>query len=164
MPATVELLLRVPAPLCKCSHRHDVEGAEERRARHFPLPLQPAGEVSLAHVKCLSQLPSPAQQGERAAQGAEPGIVWHAVDVASSAPPPNRRILGPGGCTQEIAKHFRREGAGVWVCVAPTTLDLPQGRVQAVPGTRFVIGTKYMNVDVARLLDEEYSRQKGVRD
>jgi hypothetical protein len=48
----------------------------------------------------------------------------------------------------------------VWLCMEPATLDLPQGRVQAAPGTRFVIGTKFMNVDIARLLDEEYSRQR----
>ena len=54
--------------------------------------------------------------------------------------------------------RFRREGAGNWVCVAPASLDLPQGRVQVAPGTRVTIGTKFMNVDLARLLDEEYSR------
>ncbi len=46
----------------------------------------------------------------------------------------------------------------MWVCVAPATVDLPEGRVQAAPGTRFVVGSKFMNVDIARLLDEEYSR------
>jgi hypothetical protein len=55
-------------------------------------------------------------------------------------------------------KHFRRVGAGVWVCEAPAELDLPQGRVQAPQGHLFIIGSKFMNVDVARLLDEEYSR------
>ena len=59
---------------------------------------------------------------------------------------------------QQFIKHFRREGAGVWVCVAPATVDLPEGRVQAAPGTRFVVGSKFMNVDIARLLDKEYSR------
>lgn len=62
---------------------------------------------------------------------------------------------------QQFIKCFRREGAGVWTCVEPATLDLPQGRVQATPGTRFVVGTKYMNVDVARLLDAEHSRQQS---
>jgi hypothetical protein len=62
---------------------------------------------------------------------------------------------------EELIKYFRREVAGTWVCVEPATLDLPQGRVQATPGTRFVLGTKFMNVDVARLLDEAYSRQVG---
>jgi hypothetical protein len=54
--------------------------------------------------------------------------------------------------------RFRREGAGNWLCVAPATLELAQGRVQVAAGTRVTIGTKFMNVDVARLLDEEYSR------
>ena len=54
--------------------------------------------------------------------------------------------------------HFRREGPGVWVCVEPATLNLPQGRIQVAPGTRFTRGTRFMNVELARLLDEEYSR------
>jgi len=65
-----------------------------------------------------------------------------------------------GDVTQQFIKGFRREGAGVWICVDAATLDLPQGRVQAAPGTRFVVGTKFMNVDIARSLDDEYSRQK----
>jgi len=65
-----------------------------------------------------------------------------------------------GQSMQQFIRHFRREGAGVWICVEPATLDTPQGRVQAAPGTRFVLGTKFMNVDLARLLDEEYSRQQ----
>ena len=59
---------------------------------------------------------------------------------------------------EEFIKHFRRESGGVWVCVSPVTLDLAQGRVQVTPGTRFTVGTKFMNVDLARMLDEEYSR------
>ena len=65
---------------------------------------------------------------------------------------------------QQFIRHFRREGAGVWVCEEPATLELPQGRVQAAPGTRFVIGKKFMNVDIARLLDDEYRRQRGDND
>lgn len=61
----------------------------------------------------------------------------------------------------QYIKHFRREVAGVWVCLEPATLDLPQGRVQATQGARFVVGSKFMNVDVARLLEEEFSRQIG---
>ena len=55
-------------------------------------------------------------------------------------------------------KCFRREGAGVWICVEPATLDLSQGRIQVAPGSRFTVGTKFMNIDLARMLDEEYSR------
>ena len=59
---------------------------------------------------------------------------------------------------QQFIKHFRREAEGVWVCVTPATLDLPQGRIQVAPGTRLTVGSTFMNVDVARLLDEEYRR------
>ena len=66
-----------------------------------------------------------------------------------------------GIAVQQFIKRFRREGAGVWLCVEPATIDLPQGRVQAAPGARFVAGAKFMNVDIARLLDEEFSRQRS---
>lgn len=66
-----------------------------------------------------------------------------------------------GGHLHKFIKHFRREKAGVWVCEEPATLNLPQGRIQAACGARFVIGTTFMNVDLAELLDAEYSRQKG---
>jgi hypothetical protein len=59
---------------------------------------------------------------------------------------------------ENFIRHFRREGAGQWVCMEAATLDLPQGRVQVAPGTRFTLGTRFMNVEVARLLDEEYRR------
>ena len=64
---------------------------------------------------------------------------------------------------EKFIKHFRREGAGVWVCLEPATLELAEGRVQVAPGTRFTIGTRFMNVDVARLLDEQYSRNNAPR-
>jgi hypothetical protein len=59
---------------------------------------------------------------------------------------------------EQFIKHFRRESGGVWVCVSPATLELTPGRVQVTAGTRLTIGTKFMNVDLARMLDEEYSR------
>ena len=61
---------------------------------------------------------------------------------------------------QNFIKHFRREGEGVWVCVEPATLMLPEGRVQVAPGTRFTLGTMFMNVELAALLDAEYMRSK----
>lgn len=67
-------------------------------------------------------------------------------------------VCSPGGAMEEFIKHFRRESGGVWVCVSPATLELTPGRVQVTAGTRFTIGTKFMNVDLARMLDEEYSR------
>jgi hypothetical protein len=57
----------------------------------------------------------------------------------------------------EFSKCFRRESPGVWTCVMPAMLQLPEGRVQVASGTRLKAGTKFMNVDVAALLDE-YAR------
>lgn len=54
--------------------------------------------------------------------------------------------------------HFRRDASGAWRCVEPATLDLPQGRVQVAPGSTFTPGTKFMNVDLAALLEEHYRR------
>jgi hypothetical protein len=61
-------------------------------------------------------------------------------------------------------RHFRREAPGVWVCIEPVTLQLAQGRVQVAPGTRFTLGNTFMNVEVARLLDDQYSRSQSPRE
>jgi hypothetical protein len=58
----------------------------------------------------------------------------------------------------QFIKHFRREGAGIWVCIEPTTLELPQGRIEFRPGTRLTVGTRFMNVELAKMLDEQYRR------
>jgi hypothetical protein len=68
-----------------------------------------------------------------------------------------------GVVMHNFIKNFLREGAGVWVCLQAATQDFPQGRVQVSAGTRLTIGSKFMNVDLARLLDEEYSRINGPR-
>lgn len=60
---------------------------------------------------------------------------------------------------QNFIKHFVRERGGRWVCVEPATLDLPQGRVQVVAGTVFMRGTRFMNIDIAEMLDREYEAQ-----
>ena len=60
---------------------------------------------------------------------------------------------------QRFIRHFKREAKGVWICAAPAELDLPQGRVQVAPGTRFTLGTTFMNVELAAMLDAEYERQ-----
>ena len=57
--------------------------------------------------------------------------------------------------------HFRREAVGVWVCVEPATLTLPQGRIQITPGSRFTLGTAFMNVELAAMLEAEYQRQQN---
>lgn len=60
----------------------------------------------------------------------------------------------------DFIRHFRRMGPGVWVCVEPANLDLAEGRVQVAPGTQFTLGTRFMNVELAALLEAEYRRQK----
>ena len=62
---------------------------------------------------------------------------------------------------QSLIKHFLRERPGVWSCIEPAEIQLPEGRVQVTPGTRFTRGTKFMNIELAKLLDEEYERQRG---
>ena len=57
---------------------------------------------------------------------------------------------------QQFIKHFRREGVGVWVCTSAATLDLPQGRVQVAAGSRFTLGTRFMNIELAALLKAEF--------
>ena len=56
----------------------------------------------------------------------------------------------------EFIKRFVREGEGVWLCVSSAEFDLPSGRIQVAVGTRFTRGTRYMGVDLAQLLDEQY--------
>ena len=55
---------------------------------------------------------------------------------------------------EDFRQHFSREKAGSWICIEDTTLDLPGGRVQIAPGTRFTRGTTFMGVDIAKQLDE----------
>jgi hypothetical protein len=57
---------------------------------------------------------------------------------------------------ENFIKHFVRDTHGAWRCLEPATLDLPQGRVQVVPGTVFTLGTKFMNVDIAEMLETQY--------
>ena len=62
---------------------------------------------------------------------------------------------------ERFIKHFRRDPLGIWVCVSEAELLLPQGRVQVTVGSRFAKGTKFMNVDLATLLEEQYWKQSG---
>ena len=63
----------------------------------------------------------------------------------------------------KFLKHFIREGPGVWTCIEPAELMLPQGRVQVNTGTRITFGSKFMGVELARLLEEqsELDRRQG---
>lgn len=62
---------------------------------------------------------------------------------------------------EHFIKHFRRDPLGVWICIADAELQLAEGRIQVTTGSRFARGTKFMNVDLAALLDAEHERQVG---
>jgi hypothetical protein len=47
------------------------------------------------------------------------------------------------------------------MCVAACQVDLPGGRVQVAAGTRFAVGTRFMDVDIAELLDREYENTRA---
>jgi len=57
---------------------------------------------------------------------------------------------------QQFIKHFVRDKDGAWRCIEPAELVLPQGRVQVTRGSVFTRGTKFMNVDLAEMLDEQF--------
>ena len=49
----------------------------------------------------------------------------------------------------------------MWVCQSrPRSIDR-KSAYKTTPGSLFVIGLKFMNVDVPRLLDQEYTRQRS---
>ena len=58
----------------------------------------------------------------------------------------------------DFIKAFLRDGHGAWRCIAPASIDLPSGRIQVVPGSVFVRGTRFMNVDLAVLLEEQHQK------
>ncbi len=59
-----------------------------------------------------------------------------------------------------LIKHFVPEGKGRWTCVEYAELDTPVGRIQVTPGTSFTRGTKFMNLDVAAMLDEQAAKDE----
>ena len=56
---------------------------------------------------------------------------------------------------KDFIKCFERDQHGAWRCVRPARINLPSGHIEVVPGTVLVKGTRFMNVDLAELLDEE---------
>jgi hypothetical protein len=62
---------------------------------------------------------------------------------------------------QNFIKHFHRDPLGVWICTIAADMTLPEGRIQVPVGSRFAPGTKFMNVDLAAVLEREYQRQQG---
>ena len=59
-------------------------------------------------------------------------------------------------------RAFRQNADGSWACVTAATYEGPHGRIQVTPGSTFTRGTMFMNVDLARMLDE-YARESAPR-
>jgi len=70
------------------------------------------------------------------------------------------RSVEGGGSVEKFIKSFVRDAHGAWRCIAPADIDLPSGRVQVTPGTVFVKGTQFMNVDLAELLEAQYEKDR----
>lgn len=61
---------------------------------------------------------------------------------------------------QDFIKCFIQEPSGAWRCVRPGTINLPSGRVQVTVGSVFFRGTRFMNIDLAEVLDQEQAKTK----
>ena len=61
---------------------------------------------------------------------------------------------------QQFIKNFQRRAPGVWACTQLATLDLPSGRIQVNPGMVFQAGEKFMNVDLASMLEEQHEKDQ----
>jgi hypothetical protein len=54
---------------------------------------------------------------------------------------------------EHLANAFQRNDDGSWTCIQHATFDGPAGRMQVSPGTRFLPGALFMNIDLAEWLD-----------
>ena len=63
----------------------------------------------------------------------------------------------------KFIKAFVRDSYGVWLCVHRATLDLPSGRISVAPGSKFTRGTRFMDVDLAEILDAQYEKEQQRR-
>ena len=61
----------------------------------------------------------------------------------------------------EFLRNFVREADGTWVCVRPAETMLDGGRIQVAPGSRFSRGSRFMGIDLAEMLEDEYRRHGG---
>jgi hypothetical protein len=71
---------------------------------------------------------------------------------------PHEALRSRNKAMQNLIHHFSRDGYGRWRCVAAADIDLPGGRIQVAQGAEFTLGTTFMGIDVARLLEEQYQR------
>ena len=64
----------------------------------------------------------------------------------------------------KLSEAFRHNEDGSWSCIAPVTLEHPNGRIQVTPGTTFTHGNRFMGIDLAAWLDDAiagYAPRKG---
>ena len=61
---------------------------------------------------------------------------------------------------KDFIQHFVREADGTWECVSNAELDAPGGRIEVCAGSRFVPGTRFMGVDLAKWLEEQHQKDK----
>ncbi|MGQ0545528.1 MAG: hypothetical protein ACT4P3_09380 [Betaproteobacteria bacterium] len=64
---------------------------------------------------------------------------------------------------QDFIEAFFRHPDGTWTCIAPATLEHPQGRIQVAQGTHFTRGTIFMGVDLVEWLEQQYERDRDAR-
>lgn len=60
---------------------------------------------------------------------------------------------------RNFIRHFVRVGPGIWTCVRNGELDGPNGRIQVTIGSTFTMGTSFMGIDLADLLEEEFQEK-----
>jgi hypothetical protein len=62
---------------------------------------------------------------------------------------------------QNFIKAFVRNGLGSWTCVAPATWEGPP-RVQVTVGMCFTPGMMFMGVELVKLLEEQYAKDRRI--
>jgi hypothetical protein len=67
--------------------------------------------------------------------------------------------LGGSAAMREFIKAFDRHPNGSWTCIAPATLNGPNGRIQVAPGLIVLPGTIFMGIDLASWLERFYQSQ-----
>jgi len=62
---------------------------------------------------------------------------------------------------QNFIKAFVRDSHGSWTCVAPATWEGPP-RVQVTVGMRFTPGMMFMGVELVKLLEAQYAKDRRI--
>jgi hypothetical protein len=59
-----------------------------------------------------------------------------------------------------LSEHFERIENGKWTCIKQIGFNTKRGRIDIGPGSIFTIGTNFMGVDLAFVLETEYQRRQ----